>query len=98
MSFESSVSVVTIPNKESYSERTKSSIWTQSWELEELAARNILEFQSEGWDYRKAIEEQDFVLYQDQLIHPVHVMRQCNLQRQFMMIMSGQRQYKQRYL
>ena len=97
VSFETSVKVHSIPSRKDYSNRVKKSLWMQPRELEESAARNYFEFQSEGWDWRRATEEQDFVRYENQLVHPAHVMRQCNLQRQFLMIMSAQQRHKQRF-
>ena len=96
VSFESAVRVHCIPNRKEYSERVKKTLWMQPRELEESATRNYIEFQAEGWDWRRATEETDFVVYQNQLIHPAHLTRQCNLQQQFLMIMSAQQQHKQR--
>jgi hypothetical protein len=97
VSFESSVTVHSIPNRKDYSDRVKKNIWMQPRELEESAHRNYIEFQAEGWDWRGATEEEDFIFYQNELIHPAHVRRQCNLQRQFLMIMSAQQQHKRRF-
>jgi hypothetical protein len=98
VSFRSSVVVHSIPNRQEYSERVKKTIWMQPEELEESANRNCIEFSAEGWDWRQAIEETDFVFFRGDLIHPAHMARQCNLQRQFLMIMSAQQRHKQRFL
>jgi hypothetical protein len=92
VSFLSSVVVHTIPNRKEYSKRVKKTIWMQPNELEESAIRNGIEFAAEGRDWRLATEEQDFICYQNELVHPVHVTRQCTVQRQFLMIMSAQQQ------
>jgi hypothetical protein len=86
----SSVVVHAIPNRKEYSERVKKEIWMQPHELEESATQNCIEFAAEGRDWRLATEEQDFIFYQNEMVHPVHVTRHCNLQRQFLMIMSAQ--------
>ena len=63
-------------------------------ELQLNAARNVLEFAAENWDWRQATEEKDMVIVDDHtLVHPVHLHRQCNMQRQFLMIMSAHRQF-----
>ena len=97
VSFESSVVVHSITNQKYFSERVKKFIWMQPRELEEAAARNYMEFQAEGFDWRQVTEEQEFVICQNQLIHPAHVTRECSMQRQFLKIMSAQQQHKHRY-
>jgi hypothetical protein len=63
-------------------------------ELEANAARNIIEFAAENWDWRQVYEESDMVILQGQEepVHPVHFMKECNMQRQFLLVMSAQQQ------
>lgn len=90
VSFEVSVSVLLIPNRSDYADRD--AIWIHRKEYRESAARNHMEFAADGWDWRKATEERDFIYCQNKLVHPAHFAhRECNLQRQFLKIMSAQR-------
>ena len=89
--FDSAVIVHPIPNRTDYSDRVRKSIWMHRRELEENAARNVLEFAAENWDWRQVCEEMDMIVIEDQLVHPVHLIRQCSLKRQFLLIMSAQR-------
>ena len=94
VSFDSTVTVHFIPKRQEYSNRIKSSMWMDPQELQLNAARNVLEFAAENWDWRQATEEKDMVIVDDHtLVHPVHMHRQCNMQRQFLMIMSAHRQF-----
>jgi hypothetical protein len=70
-----SVSVIPIPSRCSYSPTVREKIWTSSAELCTNAARNSVEFASEGWDWRKVIEDEHMLLHQasGELIHPIHV-------------------------
>jgi Zn-finger protein len=85
--------VHTIPNRNAYSDRD--AIWIHSDEFRSSVHRNIAEFAADGWNWRKVTEEQDFIQAQNELIHPAHFARQnCNLQRQFLKIMSAQKIHK----
>jgi hypothetical protein len=87
VSFKASVSVHWIPNRNTYKDRD--AIWTQKDDFRKSAERNSVEFAADGWDWRQATEESDFICCQDELIHPAHF-RACNLQRQFLMIRYAQ--------
>jgi hypothetical protein len=87
VSFETSVSVHWIPNRNTYKDRD--AIWTQKDDFRKSAQRNSVEFAADGWDWRQATEESDFIWYQDEFIHPAHF-RACNLRRQFLMIRYAQ--------
>ena len=94
VSFDSTVKVHFIPKRQEYSNRIKNSMWMDPQEMQLNAARNVLEFAAENWDWRQATEEKDMIIADDHtLVHPVHLHRQCNLQRQFLKIMSAQRQF-----
>jgi hypothetical protein len=43
-------------------------------EYEETVAKNSIEFLSEGCDPEKVLEEDDFILYEGELVHPVHLL------------------------
>jgi hypothetical protein len=88
--FESSVKIHPIPSRSDYSERVRSSLWQHPAEFQANLRRNMFEIQAENWDWRQATEEKDMVLMRDELVHPVHFMRQCNMKRQFLLIMSAQ--------
>jgi hypothetical protein len=101
VSFDNSVTVHLIPKHDQYSSQIRHSIWMDPQEMEATVARNALEFAAENWDWRRATEEKDMVLMEDprsktgepMIVHPVHFMMmrpQCNMQRQFLMIMSAQ--------
>ena len=89
--FDSIVTVREIPKRTEYSQRVKCTIWMPFQELEANAARNTIEFAAENWDWRQVYEESDMVFLQGQEepVHPVH-MRECNMQRHFLLVMSAQ--------
>jgi hypothetical protein len=65
-------------------------------ELEEMAYRNYFEFASEHWDWRQAVEEEDFCLFAGAWTHPAHVTRYTP-SRQFCMIRSAQQQQQKHF-
>jgi hypothetical protein len=75
VSLHKSVSVIPIPSRCSYSSNIREKIWSSSAELCANAARNTVEFASEGWDWRKVVEDEHMLLHQPsgELIHPIHV-------------------------
>lgn len=83
VSFGTVVTVHPIPNHTAYSERVRNSYWTSSNEMRENAARNCFEFAAEDWDWRKAAEEDEMVLYQGERVHPIHFVQQYNLRQHF---------------
>lgn len=92
--FDNTVTVHEIPKRTEYSDRVKSTIWMPLQELEANAARNVIEFAAENWDWRQVYEESDMVILQGQEepVHPAHFMRECNMQRQFLLVMLAQQQ------
>ena len=73
--FDSMVSVVHIPSRNQYSPRIKKHIWADSVEIMEMAERNMIEFEHEGFDWRSVVLEDDMYVdsYNGDLIHPCHL-------------------------
>ena len=90
VSFEDFVVVHPIPNIDAYTEEMKSAIWTNSEQMEQEVMRNYLEFASEGMNWQDTLEEEDFFEYNNELIHPVHILnRHCSLQQNFLLGMRA---------
>mmetsp|Transcript_10384 Transcript_10384/g.24932 ORF Transcript_10384/g.24932 Transcript_10384/m.24932 type:complete len:429 (-) Transcript_10384:57-1343(-) len=80
------LSVRTIPSLDQYTEDEKRTMWHLG-DYDQMVRRNIIEFQSEGWDWTNCLEEDQFVRIQVDnkcsssngssdgcmLVHPVHV-------------------------
>ena len=73
--FHEQVQVVPIPMRHEYSSRVQQKLWSNCLEIKQNAARNALEYDSEGWDYRTALEEENMYTCSvtGEKIHPVHV-------------------------
>jgi hypothetical protein len=73
--FQETVQVLPIPTRHEYSDRIKSRIWSNRYELSETAERNALEFAAEGWNWRSVKEDDHmFICSQSgELVHPVHL-------------------------
>ena len=103
--FQPSVEVHSVPSRNEYSNRIKQALWMPPLEMEEMVTRNSIEFASEGWDWRHAAEEEDFVCIgggnvhqpgsSGEWIHPAHMIRRCNVRNQFFMIMSARQHFHQ---
>lgn len=72
--FNDSVSVVPIPMRTEYSDRVRSRLWSNRYEIHENASRNAIEFAAEGWDWRSVTEDEGMFVCtaSGELIHPVH--------------------------
>lgn len=75
VSLDKSVCVIPIPSREEYSSRVRERLWSSSEELFANAARNSVEFASEGWNWRQAVEDEGMLVHKPtgELIHPIHL-------------------------
>ncbi|CAB9498868.1 expressed unknown protein [Seminavis robusta] len=76
VAFDNEVAVVPIPKHQEYSNRIRSRLWSNKKELRTMAARNTLEYQSEGWNPSTVVEDEGFITTSTgERIHPVHLQR-----------------------
>jgi hypothetical protein len=73
--FNETVDVVSIPSRHQFSNRIKNVYWSNRYELQENAQRNILEYEYEGWDYHNVVLDEDMYIDSSTgaLIHPCHL-------------------------
>jgi hypothetical protein len=75
LTFNDNVLVCPIPQHGEYSKRIKERLWTPADDAARDAERNTIEFASEGWDWRRVLDDDD--MYQNlmtrELVHPIHV-------------------------
>ena len=85
VSFDDTVSVKPIPNRASYSERTRKYLYSSPEEFRRNFDRNIIEFDYENGDWRNVLEDDYFYTnkFTGEKIHPIHVLRtqQAQIQR-----------------
>jgi len=71
VTFEEKVMVKVIPSRHDYSNETKDMLWNNARSMNASMARNILEFVSDGRDWRSVAEEDVFAyLPSGELVHP----------------------------
>ena len=71
-------------------------------EMQQMIERNFIEYLSEGYNWESVIEEDEFIMHGNKLIHPAHynnyynnhhhhhhAENYCNLQQQFCMILKA---------
>lgn len=78
VSFFNKVQVLRIPSRNQYPEDMKKNLWASLSEITENAKRNSIEYTSEGWDWRTALEEKDMYRHPrtGEYVHPIHVARE----------------------
>lgn len=73
ISFSPRVTILNIPNRDSYSPEERKTIWIPSQDLKQQTERNLVEFAAEGWFWQDAVEEDDMVHVDGVFIHPIHL-------------------------
>lgn len=75
IAFQDQVEVMPIPTRHEYSNRIKSRIWSNRYELQENAERNAVEFAAEGWNWRNVTEDEGMYIcsVSGELVHPAWV-------------------------
>lgn len=73
--FVDEVDVMPIPTRHEYSDRIKSRIWSNRYELQENAERNAVEFAAEGWKWDQVVEDEGMYICSasGELVHPAWV-------------------------
>lgn len=74
VSFDETVHVLTIPNKDAYSDRIRKFLWTNPHEMIQNATRNSIEFAHENWNWREVADDVEFYVcpVTGEKIHPCH--------------------------
>ena len=75
IAFVDEVEVMPIPTRHEYSDRIKSRIWSNRYELQENAERNAVEFAAEGWKWDQVVEDEGMYICSasGELVHPAWV-------------------------
>jgi hypothetical protein len=70
--FSETVSAVYIPVHYDYSNRVRASYWASAAEIREMVYRNMLEFDSEGYEWQNVVEEENMYYNEEskEYIHP----------------------------
>lgn len=73
--FDTDVLVQPIPSHRQFSKRIKRTLWTNREELQDMAHRNTVEYQAEGWDPSRVLEDDDMYVDATTLekVHPYWV-------------------------
>lgn len=75
VSLHNDVAVIPIPSRTEYCTSTRERLWSSPTELYQNAARNAIEFASEGFDWRNVADDSQMVRSpQGERIHPIHYM------------------------
>lgn len=73
ITFSTHVSVIDIPNRDSYSMEERETIWMPSHDLRQMTEKNLLEFAAEGWFWENVVEEEGMEMVDGTFIHPIHL-------------------------
>lgn len=70
------LTTLSLPFSTEYSRRIKSQYWTSPAEIYEMACRNLVEFEAEGYSWEAALEEEHLYWCPDtaSFVHPAHIM------------------------
>ena len=69
------MTVLPIPSRLDYPPLIKQRLWSSATELYQNAARNSVEFASEGWNWRNVTEDEKMLLSPSgERIHPIHLL------------------------
>ena len=72
--FDKNVSVILIPTRKEYPSELRNSLWLDRKEHKINKARNLIEFEAEGFDWRNVMDDDDMVYNPTcgNFIHPIH--------------------------
>ena len=87
VSFRTTVTVHPIPARSSYSDRMRRQLWTPPDIQVQNTARNVFEFAAEEWDWTKVVDDEFFINWNGERIHPIHL-QECNLNQHFLSVMA----------
>jgi hypothetical protein len=62
---------IEIPHFSQYSREQKDQMWNDRQAIRLLAKKNTVEYEWEGWDWKTAVEEDQFIRLGGHLVHPV---------------------------
>lgn len=75
VTFHNMVEVHLIPNKSMYSQKVRENLWNHPEDICRNAVRNSVEFAAENFDWRQAVEDENFLVSPSTgaRIHPAHL-------------------------
>jgi hypothetical protein len=65
---------MTVPAWHSYPIDVQEAIWMRGKEYDDTVLKNTIEFMSEGCNFDQVLEEEDFIRFEESLVHPAHVL------------------------
>lgn len=74
VTFDETVTVIPIPQREEYSDRIRKHLWDSPEELQAMITKNSIEFAADGYDAQSVLEEDDHIVNPEtgELVHPIH--------------------------
>ena len=70
--FKPMVEIVEIPNRLSYTPKQRLRMWNSKKEIRATVKRNRIEYEWEGWDWNKVVEEEQLCDLNGGKVHPAH--------------------------